>query len=130
MACKVLFSSPSPFNACSAPASVGKVVEVVVVDLLLSGLARVWETTSRLALFFQIWIFMLASLRRSCCCRDLLVGEEICQIILFSLVAKYLLLLRSASQTFLDARATHYALSSRAYVFSVLGSYEAADAAA
>ena len=138
MACKVLFSSPSPFNACSAPASIREVIEVVVIDLLLCGLARVWETFPWLALLLHLWILVLTNLRRSRRrrirrsrrCRDWLVGEEIGKILFLNLVAQYLWCLRVVSQTFLEARANHHALSRRARVFSVLGSYEAADVVA
>ena len=138
MSCQVWFSSSTPFNACSAPAAVGIVVEVVVVDLLLCGLAGVWETFPWLALLFHLWILVLTNLRRSRRrrnwrsdrCWHRLVVEEILQILLLNFIAQHLSLLRVFSQTFLEARATHCALSSRALVFGMLGSYEAANAVA
>ena len=138
MSCQVRFASSTPFNACSAPAPIRKVIEVVVIDLLLCGLARVWETSPWSALLFHLWILVLTNLRRSRRprirrsrrCRDWLVGEEIGKILFLNLVAQYLWCLRVVSQTFLEARANHHALSRRARVFSVLGSHEAADVVA
>ena len=138
MSCQVRFPSSTSFNACSAPASVREVVKVVVVDLLLRGLAGVWETLPWLALLLHLWVFVLTNLRRSRRRRDGrsgrrrhgLVVEEILQTLFLNFIAHHLLLLRAFSQTFLEARATHCALSSRALVFGMLGSYEAANAVA
>ena len=138
MPCKVWFTSSTPFNTCSTPASIREVIKVVVIDLLLRGLARVWETFPWLALLLHLWILVLTNLRRSRRrrirrsrrCKDWLVGEEIGKILFLNLVAQYLWCLRVVSQTFLEARATHCALSSRALVIGMLGSYEAANAVA
>ena len=138
MSCTVWFPSSTSFNACSAPASVRKVVKVVVVDLLLRGLAGVWETFPWLALLLHLWVFVLTNLRRDRRRRDGRsdrrrhgpIIEEILQILLLNFIAHHLLLLHAFSQTFLEARATHCALSSRALVFGMRGSYEAANAAA
>ena len=138
MSCQVRFASSTPFNACSAPAAIVGVIKVVVVDLLLSGLAGVWETFPWLALLLHLRILVLASLRRSrrrryrrsSWCRHGLIVEEILQILLLDFVAQHLVLFSLSPQTFLEARATHCALSSRALLVGVLGSYEATDAVA
>ena len=134
----MLLATTTALDACSAPAPTGKGVEVVVADLLLCGLAWVWETFPWLALLRHLSTLVLTNLRRSrrrrnwwsSRCWHWRVVEEILQILLLNFIAQHLMLLRVSSQTFLEARATHCALSSKALVIGMLGSYQAADAVA
>jgi hypothetical protein len=127
----VLLASTTALDACLAPASIRVVVDIVVVNLLLRRLARVWKGPARRTLFFSFKILVLAGLRRGRRRRDWLVGEEVGQVALFlHLVAQNLMRLALAFQMLLEARANHRDPRRGVRVISVLGSYEAADAGA